>query len=583
MRCSPLRERAPRRRGFILALGAYALAAGACAHPATSVAPAPTTVRTEPATPAPQSIAPNDDGAVLPLGNRPSSPPALAEAPTKRISIEAPQGSDIADVTRQIGKTFGLNVAVDPDVHGKVTANLRDVTLDEALQDIVRKNGFAYQLQGRTLRVTPVRLSTRIFTLDYVALSRVGTANTVIQRRLTNAANTGSPNIGGLPGVGGVASVSGYGGTPGGDVIAGTQVSDLWMELRVALMGLLSRDTGPAQQGAPGVAGAQAGPGINGQVNAQQNGGFVSTGFAMTWPDGSALTLSPSSGLITVTATDDKLADVQTYIESFESSVLRQVLIEAKIVEVQLTKELQYGIDWSVVTKAGKNKQIGVADNSGGTLTTGTTSTSGQTGNVSFSLTGGSTQINAVLTALATQGDVNVLSDARTSALNNQRAVFDVTTDEVFFADVRQPLIGPTGGIIGFNDQVQAQTISVGIVLDVLPQISSQNVLTMNIRPVVTSLDRVETFTAADGTTARFPVTSRREGDTMARVRNGETIVIGGLMQNQRTRNVSGVPVLKDIPLLGKLFTHVDDVDKRVELVVFLTPTVITGQPGVGR
>jgi len=576
MRCSPLRERAPRRRGSLFALGTFLFTAAACSHPAIAPTPAQTKVRTEPAVVAPQSIAPSDDGAVLPLTNRPLAPSALADAPTKRVSINAPPGSEIADVARQIGKTFGLNVAVDPDVHGKVVANLRDVTLDEALQDVVRKNGFAYQLQGRTLRVTPVRMSTRIFTLDYVALSRVGTANTVIQRRLSGSASGGA--VAGISGLGSPVSPAGYGGVPGGDVIAATQVSDLWMELRIALMGLLSRDTGPAAASAPGGAN-----GINAQANPQQNSGLASSAFATTWPDGSALTLSPASGLITVTATDDKLADVQTYIESFESSVLRQVLIEAKIVEVQLTKELQYGIDWSVVTKAGRNKSIGLADNSGGTLPTGTTSTTGQTGKVSFSLAGGATQVNAVLTALATQGDVTVLSDARTSALNNQRAVFDVTTDEVFFADIRQPLIGPNGGVIQLSDQIQAQTIAVGIVLDVLPQISSQNVLTMNIRPVVTSLDRVETFTGADGTSARFPVVSRREGDTMARVRNGETIVIGGLMQNQRTRNVSGVPVLKDIPLLGKLFTHVDDIDKRVELVVFLTPTVITGQPGVGR
>jgi MSHA biogenesis protein MshL len=188
-----------------------------------------------------------------------------------------------------------------------------------------------------------------------------------------------------------------------------------------------------------------------------------------------------------------------------------------------------------------------------------------------------------VLTALSSQGDVNVLQNARTSALNNQRAVFDVTTDEVFFANVRQPITGPNGGIIGFNDQVTAQTISVGIVLDVLAQISADNVLTMNIRPVVTSLDRIETFATSDGTSARFPVTSRREGDTMALVRNGETIIIGGLLQTQRTHNVSGVPIISRIPLVGKLFQHIEDTERRVELVVFLTPTVITGQPGAGR
>jgi MSHA biogenesis protein MshL len=461
-----------------------------------------------------------------------------------------------------------LNVSVDPDVRGTVAMNLHDVTLEEALREVVRKNGYSYQLQGRTLRITPIRLATRIFTLDYVALSRIGTANTVIQRRLSSG--TSSPSVGTAPGLTTSSPGGGAAGFPGGDVITATEVSDLWTELRVALVGLLNRGSRPTVQGAASAT-QPAGP-----AAAQQNANFTGGAFATSWADGTALTLSPSSGLITVTATDDELADIDTYIAAFQSSVLRQVLIEAKIVEVQLSKTMQFGIDWSVVSQAGKSLFTLSSD------PTKTTST-GQTGNITFSLPGGSTQINGVLTALGTQGDVNVLSNARTSALNNQRAIFNVTTDEVFFSDIRQPITGPTGAVIGFNDQVQAQTISVGIVLDVIPQISADNVLTMNIRPVVSSLDHIETFTAGDGTSARFPVTSRREGDTMARVRNGETIIIGGLLQTQRNHDVSGIPILKDLPFFGGLFRHVNDTEKRVELVVFLTPTVIAGQPPAGR
>jgi type II secretory pathway component GspD/PulD (secretin) len=163
------------------------------------------------------------------------------------------------------------------------------------------------------------------------------------------------------------------------------------------------------------------------------------------------------------------------------------------------------------------------------------------------------------------------------------RASFEVTTDEPFFTNTRQSILGPTGGTIGFNDQIQVQQVSVGIVLDVVPQISADNVVLMNVRPAITSLTRTATFTGSDGSTVSVPVTDRREGDTFLRIRNGETAILGGLMQTQRNQETSGIPFLKDIPGLGKLFQHTTDVEKRVELVVFLTPTVISGQPGVGR
>jgi MSHA biogenesis protein MshL len=563
-----------RTTGSALLLQALLLGCGR-----SNTAPYPATVRvhTEPATASTAAPASSAAGVSLagtseagvPLPKLAPGAPALAEPPSRRVNLNAQPGSSIAQVAQKLGAEFGLNVTVDPEVRGTIAANLKDVTLSEALQEVVRKNGYTYQLQGRMLRVTPLRLNTRIFTLDYVALTRVGTANTVIQRRLSSG-TVASPSVGGLSTATTGGNLSSVG---GGDVIAATNVSDLWTELRVTLSGMLSRGSGLAAPNGPN--GAPGAPASGGTASvAQQGGGLTLGAFAQSWADGTVLTLSPASGLITVTASDDQLAEIETYIEAFQSSVLRQVLIEAKIVEIQLTKSLQFGVDWSVVAKSGK---------SAFTLSNPATGTTGATGNILFSLTGGSTEINAVLSALSTQGDVNVLQNARTSALNNQRAVFDVTTDEVFFANVRQPITGPTGGVIGFNNQVTAQTISVGIVLDVLPQISSDNILTMNIRPVVTSLDRVETFTASDGTSARFPVTSRREGDTMARVRNGETIIIGGLLQTQRTRNVSGVPILRSIPLLGKLFQHIDETERRVELVVFLTPTVITGQPGAGR
>jgi general secretion pathway protein D len=125
--------------------------------------------------------------------------------------------------------------------------------------------------------------------------------------------------------------------------------------------------------------------------------------------------------------------------------------------------------------------------------------------------------------------------------------------------------------------------VNVGIMLDVLPQIGSDNSVTMNIRPVVTSVRSTATFTSPAGAVFQAPVIDTRESDTMARLRGGETIIIGGLMQTRRERVQSGIPGLRSLPLLGRLFTSYRDIDSKAELVIFLTPTIIAGQPVSSR
>jgi general secretion pathway protein D len=124
-------------------------------------------------------------------------------------------------------------------------------------------------------------------------------------------------------------------------------------------------------------------------------------------------------------------------------------------------------------------------------------------------------------------------------------------------------------------------------VLDVLPQISADNVLTMDIRPSVTSIAHIDSISIATGgngiTSATAPAIDRREGDTIARLRAGETVVIGGLVQTTKNHNVSGIPILRDLPIIGKAFTSVNDTESRNELVIFLTPTIVSGQPVVSR
>ena len=509
----------------------------------------------------------NPHGSALPDLPAPSGEIAHSARATPRVASVTAVNQDVTTVIRELATKFGLQYQIDPSVRGLVNTTIRNRTLTEALDAIVPA-GVSYQVQGGVLRVGPARVTTKIFSLDYVALSRVGTAATIIQRRLNGGAS-GSTGIGGLgttSGLTGGIGASGIGGLGiGADVISAVSIADAWEEIRVATEALVF--DAPA-------AGSQT---QTSQAPVASLGGIGSSGrpFSRVSTDGRRVIINPMAGTITVSAFPAHLEQVETFIRAFEASIQRQVLIEAKIVEVNLDRSFEWGIDWSAIGRFGDDTVILRS------LLPGPRDTSG---NVQLKLTGGSGQVNVVLSALEGQGNVRVLSSPRVSALNNQRAVFDVTTGEVVFT-VSQFAIPNSipGGAPQFVSQVTPTQVNVGIVLDVLPQIGADNVVTLNIRPVVTSVARTAEFTLPDGTLFQAPVIDTRESDTMARLRAGETIIIGGLMQSRTEKVESGIPLLKDIPVLGWLFKRYKDVDRKAELVIFLTPTIISGQPTTVR
>jgi MSHA biogenesis protein MshL len=476
-----------------------------------------------------------------------ASKPALAPAPGPRIKLlDVALGTPIPTAVTQLASLLGMGVMIHPEVHGTTGGTLRNVTLENALQELVGRRGYAFQIDGSMLRVDPIRMSTRTFRLDYAALSRGGTMNIVVHRRLANRLSERRPTA--------TDSTS-----AGDDVLTTQSFGDVWQEIRVALGGLLQ-----SAQGAPP---PSATPLDSGTASAA--GGTLASNT--TFANGSTLVVSPMSGLISVTAMPDKLRDIAAFIDAFKASVLRQVTIEAKIVEVDLSKSFEFGIDWNAVRTAGNSRFSLCSDT--------TMLTTGDAGDVHFALTGGSARVDAVLSGLAAQGTVSVVLHEKTTALNNQRAVFNASTDEVFFSVTRTPMPAPNGGATSIQNQVVPQQISVGIVLEVLPQISVDNILTMSIRPAVTSIARVDSVTLADGTSATAPVVSRRESDTIGRLRAGETMVIGGLLQNRKDSTVGGVRFVRDIPLIGKPFRRMKRTERRSELVIFLTPTVVSGAP----
>ena len=531
-----------------------------------------TTVVVEPPSPAP----------AVAVDDLPPLPVAIVEDPHgagRRIEQIELVDQDLRLVLRSLAESFGLNYRLDPTITGTVTTRLQDVTLEQALDAIVLPYGYSYGVEGNVLRVMPAQMVTRIFPLDYVSMSRSGIGSTIVQRRL------GSSTAGGIE-IGGGGAVGGS----GADVIESVTIADFWNDIRISLEGLLFTGNAPvitntpdlptradSQAAAPSTAAANiaAGAAPNSGATAAGTGGvsgLTRAPGAVSLADaaGRRLLINPIAGTILVTATPTQLEEVAAFIAAIEGSVHRQVLIEARIVEVALSRDFEFGIDWSALQRLG-----GLAFELGLTAA----------GSELRLSTGGDTdrEIGAVLRALESQGNVNVLSAPRVSVLNNQRAIINVATDEIFFSVQQTPIFGADGVTIGVNQQIVPQQIAVGIVLDVLAQIAADNTITMNVRPAITDVVEVRELVLEDGTQASAPVIDRRETDTVVRVRDGETIVIGGLMRTALVSNRTGVPGLSRLPWVGRFFGgQRESTDKR-ELVIFITPSIIAGQPALAR
>ena len=487
---------------------------------------------------------------------------AEAGSSTPRIQRFDAVDQDLRTALRGLAQSFGLGLEIDPDVHGLVNTRLENVTLDEALASLLVRHSYAYQIQGGVLRVTGSRMQSKTFSLDYVSLSRISSTQTVVTSGISTS-GIGGQQLGGQQ----------VGGGGGGSQISSTTAANLWQDVRIALEALVFYDMTSDSAGqivsAATTEGATTAVPVNAASSVLGSAAGAPGATAKTSGDGRRLIINPLAGSIFVTAPPATLELVESYIASFQASVQRQVLVEAKIVRVSLNREFRFGINWQLLTtKARLNIGAPVS----------------QTNTFSITLGGGTSQVSVALEALESQGDVAVLSSPMITALNNQMAVFDATSAEVFFSVTQTPVLGANGAVISLNTAVQPQQVSVGIVLNVLAQIGADNVITMQIRPQLSEVARVEEFITPEGGKITAPVITRRETDTMARVRGGETIVIGGLTQTRRDRTRTGVPGLSRVPGIGGLFGGRSDVEEKDELVIFLTPTIIVGaQQTAGR
>lgn len=436
-----------------------------------------------------------------------------------------------------------LSVAVHPDVQGTISLSLKGVTLSEAIQVVEDIYGYEVSREGRILRVFPAGMRTETFPLNYLYMERDGLSVTSVSSgRISdsnnsnsnsnnnNSNNSGSSNNNSNSSNGNNSSSNGSSDSSNGTFIRSRTKTDFWGELKETLTAIIG-DTGNGRQ----------------------------------------VVVTPQAGLVTIRAFPSELRQVRTFLNSAESHLQRQVILEAKIIEVTLSDGYQQGIQWENVLGHVGNTNVNFGTSKGPGLSDKITSAIG--GVTSLSIKG--SDFTTMINLLDTQGDVDVLSSPRVTASNNQKAVIKVGTDEYFVTDVSSTTVAGTTPVT--TPQVELTPFFSGIALDVTPQIDSDGNVLLHVHPSVIDVKEQTKDIKVSDASLELPLAQSeiRESDTVIRAASGDVVIIGGLMKSENTEVVSQVPLLGDIPFLGELFKNRSKQKKKTELIILLKPTVV--------
>ncbi|HHQ4507502.1 pilus (MSHA type) biogenesis protein MshL [Aeromonas hydrophila] len=471
-------------------------------------------------------------------------PPQAISLPEPRLRIAA-HDVDAVEFFGSLFKGSRYSVAVHPGVAGQISVELKDVTLTEVLAVVGDMYGFDVQRKGNVFHVYPAGLRTETIPVNYLMMSRRGLSRTSVSTGGVASNDNNSSNNNNFDNANNNTNNSTSNRSSNGNSNSdsnGTRIetdtnSDYWTDLRDTLQTLIGSG------------------------------------------DGRAVITSPQAGLVTIRAYPKELKAVREFLNQSESHLKRQVVLEARILEVSLNEGYEQGVDWSGLSASWDgNKGI----TGGGSLTP---STIANTPNQIFSALGGGAgfkisdgNFNVAVNLLKTQGDVNTLSSPRVTATNNQKAVIKVGTDEYFVtnASTTTTTSGTSAPIVTPN--VELTPFFSGIALDVTPQIDEEGKVLLHIHPsVIDTEEQKKTIDVGTADPLILPLakSSIRESDTVVQANNGDIIVIGGLMKTDKQEIVSKVPLLGDIPWVGEAFTNRRESTKKVELVILLKPTVV--------
>ena len=533
-------------------------------------------------------------------------PPLQIEAPKAQRASE--QRFDLSVTNAPANQVFMALVSgsrysmlLPPDLSGNITVSLKDVTVREALESIRDLYGYDFRVQGTRITIIPNTLQTRLFQISYLASKRGGTSSTRVSSSGIAAGGTGTTGTNTGTGVSGGATAGGQGGAAQGamlneaaSVFTGV-LNDFWFDLSQALATVLACEFDVSR--ASGSSGAMSI--LAGQLMGQRID-------KLKCPEGRNYLINSQSGVVMVRGLPSELREVERLLKVLQANIERQVMIEAKIVEVELKDEFRTGINWAAFDKNGGHR-FSVNGNTSNYAFPGgdplRTYSGQQDGNgnpiyYAASLAGASTGIlkqfavpgalglafqtgnfGSLINFLQTQGNVYVMSNPRIATLNNQKAVIKVGTDDYYITAVTPPTqnTNTTGNSVS-APTITAQPFFSGIALDVTPQIDDTGTITLHIRPSVTDVserDKTINFGQFGQYTVPYASTKVKESDSIVRVRDGMIVAIGGLMSEGQSSGGNKVPGVGDVPVAGHLFKQTERAMQKRELVILLKPTLI--------
>ncbi|HBZ55263.1 MAG TPA: hypothetical protein DEO88_07650, partial [Syntrophobacteraceae bacterium] len=448
---------------------------------------------------------------------------------TTRVDLSA-RNTPLRDVLYTVAQATSLNLVMEKDVNPEVpiTLTLTNVTAEDALKTIFASVDYFYTIKNNLLTVKSTE--TRSYELGFPAVTQQ--YQTELGGDVVGAGDvtTGS-------GSGGSSGGSGGGGGSGGNTLKGLvsqkaegdkKAYDFWDVIDQSLKTLLGKESDQS---------------------------YV---------------INKMAGTVIVTANRKNLERVEKYLNLVRKVINRQVLVEAKIIEITLNNNLKFGLDWTAIVK---NDSIG-------TINLGSQAFSNivATGSPTFAMVTSATDFASTLRTIQELGEVRVLSNPRVNIMNGQTSLLCVGQKQSFISKSEQTITTGTSGVTPSTSYtVETSSVLSGIIIGIVPYVTEQGEISLTITPITSDLVKLETrHFGNDQIQIDLPTVDIRQLGTTVKVRNGQMLVLGGLILNREKITDNQVPIFGDIPYLGMLFKQRDKKSAKTELVILLQPTIVS-------